>query len=394
MNSTPDLHPAPPGQRYRNIDIIRGLALFGVLMVNLWSAFRVPVLESILRHYAPGSQADRFVDLTISGVLEFKALTIFSFLFGAGVGIQVERATARNAGARVFLVRRFFWLFVLGTVHLFLIWDGDILTLYAVCGLLLASVVSLPWQALALIGAALIALPEFVSFDLNWPSGPAAVAAVAEARRVYGTGGFLTIQKFRWHEAWSLIVPLLVSVLARTAGLMCWGMAAWKSGLLKEPLRNRRKLTTALVSGLAVGAPITIDRIAKASTGSALWPSLDAPHIDASILLAMAYVSGLLLWLTPQRALRFPRLAAMGRMALTNYLIQSVVLSFIFFGYGFGLLGRTRSAVAACIGIALYVLQLQLSLLWLNRFRFGPFEWLWRSLAYGKRQPMRQSSIR
>jgi uncharacterized protein len=387
-NTDSDWQPAAPSQRYRNIDIVRGLALFGVLMVNLWAAFRVPLLENILRPYAGAGSVNHFVDLLIAGALEFKAFTIFSFLFGAGVGIQIDRATVRNTGARSFLIRRFLWLLVLGTVHLFLIWNGDILTLYAICGLSLVPFVALPWQALTLIGAALVALPEFVSFGLTLPSGAAAIADIAQARQVYGTGGFLPILKFRWYEAWSLIVPLLISVLSRTAGLMYWGMAAWRSGLLRAPERHRRKLVMALVLGMAVGAPVTINEISKKSTGKALWPALHAPHIDASILLALAYVSGLLLWLTPRRALHFPRLAATGRMALTNYLVQSVVLGFVFFGYGFGLLGRTGSAAAAGIGVALYVAQLQLSLLWLNQFRFGPFEWLWRSLAYGKRQPM------
>jgi uncharacterized protein len=389
MNTDLEWQPAPPAERYRNIDIIRGLALFGVLMVNLWSAFRVPLLESILRHYAHSGPLNHFVDLMISGALEFKALTIFSFLFGAGVGIQVDRAAARNARARSFLIRRMLWLFVLGTAHMFLIWNGDILTLYAICGLSLAPFVGLPWQALTLIGAALIALPELVSFGPTLPSGAAAIAEIAQALHVYGTGGLLPILKFRWHEAWSLIVPLLISVVPRTAGLMCWGMAAWRSGLLREPQRHRRKLAAALVLGMAVGAPVTINEISAASTGNALWPALRAPHIDASILVAAAYVSGLLLWVTPQRALHFSRLAATGRMALTNYLVESVVLGFVFFGYGFGLLGRTGSAVAVGIGAVLYVAQVQLSWLWLNRFRFGPFEWLWRSLAYCKRQPMR-----
>lgn len=388
----PDLvwQSAPPSSRHRNIDIIRGLALFGVLMVNLWSAFRVPLLESILQHYSHAGSVNHAIDLMIAGILEFKSLTIFSFLFGAGIGIQLDRAATCNIGGLAFLVRRFLWLLILGAAHMFLIWNGDILALYAICGLLLVPFVALPWQAHALIGAALIALPEIASFNVALPSGTTAIAATAEARRIYGSGGFLPILTYRWHEAWSLIVPLLTSVLSRTVGLMCWGLAAWRGGVFREPPRHRRKIVAALVSGIVVGVPVTLNDISKASTGSALFPRLHAPHLDASIWLALAYLSGLLLWLTPQRVLRFPRLAAMGRMALTNYLVQSVVLGFVFFGYGFGLLGRTGSALGAGIGLALYVTQLQLSLMWLNRFRFGPFEWLWRSLAYGGPQPIRR----
>ena len=145
-------------------------------------------------------------------------------------------------------------------------------------------------------------------------------------------------------------------------------MAAWRSGLLREPDRHRGKLVAALVFG-AVGG------VAYASLPS---------------LLALAYVSALLLLLTPGRTTSLPGLAAMGRMALTNYILQSIVLGFVFYGYGFGLFGRIGSAAAAGIGVLIYLIQVQLSQYWLGRFRFGPFEWLWRSLAYGRRQPMRR----
>ncbi len=117
---------------------------------------------------------------------------------------------------------------------------------------------------------------------------------------------------------------------------------------------------------------------------------LQNTHLDASILMASAYGSGLLLWLDPRRTSRLPALAAVGQMALTNYVLQSIVLGCIFYGYGLGLFGDMGSAVAAAIGVATYSAQLQLSRFWLQRFRFGPLEWLWRSLSYGKRQPMRR----
>src|ERR1700688_2367356 len=137
MNLVSDWRPATSSERVRTIDIIRGLALFGVLIVNILSDFRVPLLEHFQRPFADSHGVDRLVEVLAAGLLEFKALTIFSFLFGVGVAIQLERATSRNITARYFLLRRFAWLFVLGIAHLFLLWNGDILTLYAICGLLL-----------------------------------------------------------------------------------------------------------------------------------------------------------------------------------------------------------------------------------------------------------------
>jgi uncharacterized protein len=393
MYPVSDWRPASSSERVRTIDIVRGLALFGVLIVNILSDFRVPLLEHFRRPFADSRGADRLVDLLAAGALEFKAFTIFSFLFGVGIAIQIERATTRNVNVRYFLLRRLAWLFALGTAHLFLVWNGDILTLYAICGLLLLPLGGLPSPILFLIGAALIALPEFISFGSRLPSGPAAMAVIAQTRQVYGNQGFLAILRFRWHESWSLIVPLLIMVLPRTTGLMYWGVAAWRSGILRAPERHRGKLAAALAIGAAIGGAITANDVWAKSSGRAPWPALQNTHLDASILLALAYVSGLLLWLKPRRISLLPGLAALGQMALTNYLLQSIVLGWIFYGYGFGLFGRIGSLAAAGIGLAIYSAQVQLSRFWLRRFRFGPFEWLWRSLAYGRRQPMRRIRI-
>ncbi len=360
--------PAQPAERYPVIDILRGIALFGVLMVNLETGFRLPLLELIHNHPVETAWADQLANLLMLRLLEFKAITIFSFLFGVGIAMQAGRFASSGVSIRGFLARRFGWLFVLGTVHMFLIWNGDILMLYAVCGLLLLPSLGLRWQALAVIGAVAMALPEFVEIAPSIPSGAAALAEIAKARDVYLNGSIVSILAYRWHEAWALIFPLEISILFRTVGLMHWGMAAWRIGILREPELHRGKLLAALALG---------------TVGGSLYPSTPS-------LLALAYVSALLLLLTPARAAWLPGLAATGRMALTNYLVQSIVLGFIFYGYGFGLFGRTGSAAGAAIGVAIYLAQIQLSRWWLRHFQFGPFEWLWRALTYGRRQPMRR----
>ena len=368
MSGGPHFQPAAPAARHTHIDILRGVALFGVLIVNLETLFRVPLLEQILRPQTESGWANQVVALVLVRALEFRAVTIFSFLFGAGIAMQAERFAAANAGGTGFFVRRFWVLFLLGVAHLFLIWNGDILALYGVCGLLLLPSLKLPWPALLVIGAVALALPEFVTIPLAIPTGEAATAHISKAREIYGHGGFIAILNFRCYEVWTLIMPLLIAILPRTIGFMYCGLAAWRSGILREPDRHRGKLILALVLGVAGGA-------AYASIPS---------------LLALAYVSALLLVLTPGRASKLSGLAAMGRMALTNYILQSIVLGFVFYGYGFGLFGRIGSAAAAGIGVLIYLIQIQLSRYWLRRFRFGPFEWLWRSLACGRRQPMRR----
>ena len=163
--------PATPAERYAHIDILRGLALFGVLIVNLETLFRVPLLEEILQPHPEAGWANQVVNLLVARLLEFKAVTIFSFLFGAGIVIQAERFASPALSARAFLSRRLGWLFVLGLAHLFLIWNGDILALYGICGMLLLPALGLRWPTLLVVGAAAMALPGFVSAPVSIPTG-------------------------------------------------------------------------------------------------------------------------------------------------------------------------------------------------------------------------------
>ena len=166
-------------------------------------------------------------------------------------------------------------------------------------------------------------------------------------------------RRFRLHETWLLIIPLVLNILPRTTGFMLWGMAAWQSGIIREPERHRKTLIATLVLGAITGL---------------LFPSSPG-------LLATSYVAAALLWIKPQSLKPF---ADVGKMSLTNYLLQSVILGFIFYGYGFGLFGKLGQGTGACIAIALYAAQVLFSRWWLKRYRFGPFEWLWRRLSYGK----------
>lgn len=381
MSPNANWKPTTQAERYPQIDALRGLALFGVLIVNIETVFRVPLLEHILRHENGPSQADRIVGLLVAGALEFKAFTIFSFLFGVSMAIQAERSETWNVRTRAFLVRRLGWLFAMGVVHLFVVWNGDILALYAICGLLLLPALNLPWAALVFIGSAAIILPEVVSLGLPFPSDKEAAQLIGQAREVYSNGGFLSILRFRWHESWALIVPLLAAILPRTVGLMYLGMAAWSSGILREPEKHRGTLWMSLGAGLAFGAAFI-----------SLPGFLPGFNFTAPILVALAYISAVLLWLKPRRASSLPGFRAIGQMAITNYLVQSIVLSFVFYGYGLGLFGRIGSTSAASLGLLLYLAQIQFSKLWIARYRFGPFEWMWRSAAYGQSQPIRRTT--
>jgi uncharacterized protein len=253
----------------------------------------------------------------------------------------------------------------------------------------MVSTLRLPARALAILGIAAILLPNFVPLGLGFPGGQAWRAQAAAAMRVYGHGSYLEILAFRWTETWRMMLPLVWSVLPRTAGLMWLGAAAWRTGMLRRPEEHRGLLWAVLVGGGVIGGTTSfLHALAKSSGGS---PPLlgELEDVVSIIPLALAYAAGLLLWMRPGRApgLTGP-FAAAGQMALTNYLTQSIILGFVFYGYGFGLFGRIGPAAGLAMAIVLYAAQLAFSLAWLRRYRFGPCEWVWRSLTYGQRQPM------
>jgi uncharacterized protein len=345
------LRPLPPSERYAQLDILRGVALYGVLIVNLLWAFRESLAANIL-----GAGSSGLVQEVVAALIEFKAFSLYSFLFGTGVALQADRA--RSRGAATFLSRRFAVLAAIGLVHMQLIWNGDILVLYAVCGFLLIPLLLLPDAALGVLGAVAIAIAYLVPMPVAFPSMQT-LRTLAAGSHIYAQGTLAEILAFRWQETRGLILPLYALSLPRTLGLMMWGVAAWRSGLLRD---HRRLWWIVLLAGGTLGIAGTLLHSDLAST----------------VPLALAYAAAILLWLP-----RAPLLAAAGRMSLTNYLAQSVIFGFVFYSYGLGLFGRVSAASAAVGGTLLYVAQLWFSRWWLERYRYGPCEWLWRSLTYG-----------
>jgi len=382
--------PTASDERYLTLDVLRGLALFGVLLINLHTLFRVSLFEHILHFHTESGLWNHVVDILLAGLLETKAVSLFSLMFGVGSAIQAERAAARGVHVGRFLVRRYVVLLAIGLCHLFLIWNGDILALYAVCGLLIVPLIRLPASMLAALGAAVIAVRFVVDLPIPFPSIDAMQAQAVTATRVYGSGSFMEILVFRVHETQQFIGPLLVGFFPQTIGLMLCGVASWRSGVLREPQRHKHLLTAIFMVGLAIGATATSLQVFSESTGRAPVTFEGLLRLCSFIPLAVSYAAGVLLWMTPARLTPVMALvASLGQMALTNYLLESVVLGFMFYGYGLGLFGRIGSAPAVVIGVALYVGQLFFSRFWLRHYRFGPVEWLWRSLTYGRWQPMR-----
>ncbi|MDB4935670.1 MAG: permease [Labilithrix sp.] len=363
---------------------MRGAALFGVLAVNLLTQFRVSLFEQFLPEGAgapPPSSIDHVVGRVLAIGLEWKAFTLFSLLFGVGLAAQRERLARRGIGFGTYAARRLGFLLVLGLVHLFLIWNGDVLTLYAVIGAIAAPMLRLRTRWLLAIALAMFVVQVLpLPFPPPFTSVHALNRHVVEAKQIYGQGSFGDALSFRIREV-RPIGALLLWTTPRTLGLFLLGACAWREGLFRG--EHRTLLRVVAASGIVVGLALSWALTTRA-LDFRTWR--DAASAWSSIVLALGYGAAMLL--APWRA-ALSVLAPVGRMALTSYLTQSIVLEALFYGWGLGLFGRLGEASAGLLAIAIFVVQIVVSAAWLGRYRFGPVEWLWRSFTYGARQPMR-----
>ena len=382
--NTPTVNRAQPvalSQRVAIIDILRGFALFGILAVNIYG-FASPIF---LPGYqpAPTHGVDSLAYDAMRFFFEGKFYVIFSFLFGLGFSLQMSRAQAKGIPLASFYPRRLAWLFGFGVLHACLLFLGDILRTYAILGLLLLLVRRWRSRTLLLAAGALLVI-NFILLGMLWGPAPGGegipgMDIVAMARQVYTGPALLPVILFQGAGS---IFSLLVITLAQggtVLALFFLGMVVGRQGYLENLAAHRRQLRLLAAGGLALGL-----------AGNALYLAATHPWLMTlgfsigSPTLATAYCCGLgLLWLRCPACLA--PIGQVGRMALSNYILQSLICSLIFNGYGFGLYEQVGPLGLWGVVIAIYLLQIPLSLAWLSRFQFGPLEWVWRALTYRQR---------
>jgi uncharacterized protein len=410
MNSTqaaPANAPVAAAERLEIVDVLRGFALLGILLVNI-TAFKSPGAPPVLGY--TGSLLDELAVFGLLVLVESKFFTLFSFLFGLGFAIQLLRAQQRNAPFGPRFARRLFGLFLFGAAHIVLLWEGDILLLYALVGGLLllfrdaAPRTLLIWSGLllgipvllytlGLIGlTAARALPETAAqlqqADLDFQA--TLVAEGVAALKLLDAGSYedILIKRLNNYATTSLLLLTRVpSVLA----MFLLGLYVGKLGIVQSPGLHRSLLRQVRRWGLSLGLIASL----LVGLGGAQLPPLSAlfalffNQAVAGPLLALGYAAALVLLLrSPVWLRRFRPLAVTGRMALTNYLMQSLSCVLIFYGFGLGLAGQVQPAAALLLAVGIYAGQIAFSQWWLSRFRFGPLEWLWRSFTYLRWQPL------
>ena len=389
--------PVTCDERLGVVDALRGFALFGILLANIlyWSGWGM--VTDAQRLAWGGAVGDlwqyRLHHLWVDG----KFYTIFSFLFGAGFALQLERLLRRGQdGLRIYR-RRVLILLGIGIVHNFLIWDGDILLLYAALGLLLPLFHRWRSRALLWTGMALIFVVPFAGislFDaLGWKpqnffyshsdaiaralgASPAPDQILAWMQREDWRGWFAWIAS---GPSFSFGLRLETWRIPKVLGIMLIGMSAGRGLADGSLLANRALLKRVLVLGLLIGLPASVVFAARPGQGQADWPSL-----IGTMPLGMAYAAAFALaWPWASRWLGV--FAAPGRMALTNYLTHSVLGVSLFYGIGLGWVGRLPIWGFYGYAVLLFTAQVLFSRWWLARHEQGPMEALWRRWTYGAR---------
>jgi uncharacterized protein len=364
-------------------------------------------------YFNPAAYGDlagaNFAVWLVSHVLgDMKFMAIFSMLFGAGMVLMAERIEARGHRAARLHYRRMLWLILFGLLHAHLLWYGDILYTYGMCGLLVFLFRRLrpPWLLILGILALAVASAIFVlfgwsmqfwppeameDFSRDWAPPPEEVDRELAIYR----GGWLEQMPHRAQEAVGIQTMIFLIFLSwRAGGLMLIGMGLYKLGVFAAR-KSAAFYATLVAAGVLAGIPIILLGVRR--NLAAEWDPSYSFFLGiqfnywGSLLVALGWVGLVMLICRAPAAAPWTRpLAATGRMALTNYLLQSVLCTLLFYGHGLGLYGRVERVGQAGIVVAVWIVQLILSPLWLRRFRFGPMEWLWRTLTYLKPQPMRR----
>jgi uncharacterized protein len=394
--------PVDPRQRIEALDMVRGFALFGVLLVNMFNFGAYSIVWN-----GPG-------DETAFSVMRFffetKSWRLFSFLFGFGFALQMIRATERGSKFAPVYLRRLVILFVIGAGHA-LIYDGDILMLYAELGLVLVLFRNVPPRLLLLLAVGLLAVFPIgraaTSFLEPAPAAQtadysvrleAAIVEMEEYRttHVYAVGSMREVMADNAHFENPLVRPFGPESSLAIFAMFLLGLYAGRRRIFHDIPKHMQLIRRMFWWGLPIGlVSMTAERILNATTGYAVFrdqqatllPQLlgDVLFVYGSTLLALGYAAGITLLAQHDRGRRLlAPLGAAGRMALTVYLSASIMYGTLFYGFAFGNAFWLGPAAVTGYAVLFFAIQITFAVWWTNRFRFGPMEWLWRALTYLK----------
>lgn len=400
--TTSEIGPVRFSERIELLDVLRGLAVGGILIGNMQWFSGYGMIPPGLAAQSPLS--DQIVTFLVHFLVEGKFYSIFSFLFGIGFAMQIARAEERGDINASIFKRRLVWLLVIGLLHAYLLWAGDILSIYALMGFVLLLFRSESDESLLKWTFWLIIVP-IISYVLIYALFIIFVSPESLARFQAGQieGLKQTVAIVQQSSYLQIITDFnLDYIVGRYAGLILQmrlpkilamfllGLYAYRKGVFQNPSEHRPFILKVMIYGLTLGVVGNLAMAALAGSEAAFPPSLAgvvgvvgyAFGVPALALGIIALVT--ISWQSdvPRRLLSV--LAPVGRMALTNYLLQTVVCVTLFYGFGFGWFGAVGATGATLIALTIFAIQIVLSTVWLSFFAYGPMEWIWRQLTYGR----------
>lgn len=399
--------PTQAANRIISLDILRGFALLGILIMNMTSFampgahYLNPMVEGLLEG------ADKWAFYFSQLFANQKFMSLFSMLFGAGIILMTQRIEQQGKSAATRHYFRNFWLLLFGLFHAYIIWHGDILVQYALCSIWLflfrkkSPKTLFIWAAIFLIINLLIglsggiAIPYMSSADVadmcaSWQPNTEALVTETTAYR----GPWFEHFPYRSKTAFGLETTIFLLGLGwQITGLMLIGMGLFKANILTAE-RSISFYKKMMLLGFSIGLVFGFYGLQQnyAHNWSCEYSFLIGSQWNflGSVPMALGYI-GMIMWLCKSAFLPILKkwLAPFGRMALTNYLMQSIIATFIFYGHGLGLFGTVGRAEQWLYILGIWLFQIIFSKWWLGRFKFGPLEWLWRSLTYWKIQSIK-----
>ena len=408
--------PVQSENRIDFLDVMRGIAIFCIFTAN------IPYLSGFFDTANDAASktitlpTDQWIGTFLHTLIDGKFYTIFSLLFGIGITIQYENLKARNHSFTSFFKRRMTWLLVIGGIHLSLFWIGDILSLYAVLGFGLLFFIDATNKKLIRWSIVLLLMPIVNTlvihyFQLDYPR----IFLIINAKitsffhlksEIYqglaGTNFSEMIKNqsvLTFFEINISTIPLRIYYLLmegrpfKVFGIFLIGIWFGRKIIHFNLLTNNALLKKIALYGFAIGIPISISRtfFEIANDGSLTSKLLTTiSYALGTVPLALGYFAGLAL-VYQKRKTFLNYFAPVGKMALSNYLFETLISITIFYNVGFGMAGKFGFTIIIAIVISIFIGQILLSKLWLKHFRFGPVEWIWRQLTYGKRLKLKKN---
>ncbi|SER40778.1 DUF418 domain-containing protein [Salipaludibacillus aurantiacus] len=398
--------PLPAKERVHELDIIRGFALLGILFANM-PYFASPEVYLTMTNVVWWTESwNVFAEFIIHFFASSKFFTMFSFLFGLGFIIFLQRAEQKAAKPQGLFIRRLVILLVIGIIHAFGIWYGDILVIYALTGFfLLLFYKSTPktvlvWAFLLILipvsFISLMAILIFMAGDLI-PSDAESMAIgmqmLEQSITAYGSGNTADIFSQRAAD-YSFMFSNYVFMMPVILGMFLFGVYIAKTEKYKDIPSHIPFFKRVWKWSLAVGLPFNVMFVySYFEQGAEVSVHMMTYFIGSAIggpALCFFYMTSIILLMRKEKWIKlFNPLRAVGRTALSNYLLQSIIATSLFYNYGLGLYGEVGPLIWLVMAAVLFAGQIWVSNKWIKKYRFGPAEWIWRSLTYGKRQPFK-----